>query len=40
MTFQIIQITGHEAFDYFFTLNFMFGIIAIGPAIVFKLFKY
>jgi len=40
MTFQIYAITGNAAFDYFFTLNFIFGIIAIGPALVFKLFKY
>lgn len=40
MTFGIYAITGNEAFDYFFTLCFVFGLIAIGPALIFKLFKY
>lgn len=40
ITFGIIPVTGNEAFDYFFTLNFTFVLIAIGPSLLFKLLKW
>lgn len=40
MTFNPIAITGNQAFDYFFSLVFVFGLIAIGPALLFRLLKY
>lgn len=40
MTFSPIPITGNEAFDYFFSLVFVSGLIGIGPMMLFKLLKY
>jgi len=40
MTFGVYSITGNPAFDYFFTLTFVIGCIAVGPMLLFKLFKW
>jgi hypothetical protein len=40
MTFGIYEITGNPVFDYFFTLVFVMGLVAIGPSMLFKLLKY
>jgi len=40
MTFSPFVITGNPAFDYFFSIVFFFGMISIGPALLFKLFKW
>jgi hypothetical protein len=39
MDFGVIPVTGNLAFDYFFTLPFVLGLVAIGPALLFKLFR-
>jgi hypothetical protein len=40
MTVPIIPITGVLVFDYFFTIVFVMGLVAIGPAMLFKAFKW
>lgn len=40
MTFDPFVITGNPAFDFFFSLVFMFVIISIGPALLFRLLKW
>jgi len=40
MTFAPFHITGNAAFDYFFSIGFVFTMLSIGPALVFKLFKW
>lgn len=39
MTIGTIPITGNPAFDYFFTIVFVMGCVAVGPALVFKLLR-
>lgn len=39
MTIDVLIITGNPAFDYFFTIVFYMGLIAIVPAQIFRLFK-
>ena len=40
MTFDPFTVTGNPAFDYFFSIGFVFTMFSIGPALVFKLFKW
>jgi hypothetical protein len=40
MTFAPFAITGNPAFDYFYSVGFVFVMISIGPALLFKLFKW
>jgi hypothetical protein len=40
MTIDIITVTGNPVFDYFFTIVFVLGMVAIGPSLLFKLFKF
>jgi len=40
MTFGVIPFTGVLSFDYFFTLVFVSGLIAIGPSQLYKLLRY
>jgi hypothetical protein len=40
MTFGVIPFLGNPVFDYFFTIVFVSGLIAVGPSMLFKLFRY
>jgi len=40
MTVNVLSITGNLSFDYFFTIIFYMGLVAIVPAQIFKLFRY
>lgn len=40
MTISPIPVTGNQAFDYFFSIVFVLGMISIGPSLLFKLFKW
>jgi len=40
MEITVLAITGNLAFDYFFSITFYMGLIAIVPAQIFKLFRY
>lgn len=40
MTFGVIDITGVLSFDYFFTLVFVIGLVAIVPGQILKLMRY
>jgi len=40
MTINAIPVTGNAAFDYFFTIVFVMGLVSIGPALLFRLFRY
>jgi hypothetical protein len=39
MTIGVIPVTGNLPFDYFFTLVFVMGLVAIGPAMLFRLLR-
>jgi len=40
MEIPVLTITGNLSFDYFFSIVFFMGLIAIVPAQIFKLFRY
>jgi hypothetical protein len=40
VTIGVIPITGVLSYDYFFTLVFVPGLMAIGPAMIFKLLRW
>ena len=40
MTFAPFVILGNPVFDYFFSVGFVFVMISIGSALVFKLLKW
>jgi hypothetical protein len=40
MNFAPFVITGNPAFDYFFSIGFMFTLLAISTGLLFKLFKW
>jgi len=40
MTVHVLTITGNLAFDYFFSITFYMGLIAIVPAMIFRLMRY
>lgn len=40
MTFGVIPFTGNLCFDYFFSLVFVSGLIAIGPSMLYRLLRY
>lgn len=40
MEIGTIPITNNEVFNYFFTLVFVMGLVATGPSMLFKLFRY
>ncbi len=39
MPLIVIPITGNLAFDYFFSLVFTLGLVAVGTQMLFKLFR-
>lgn len=40
MTIGVMTVTGNMSFDYFFTLVFVFGLVAIGPSLLYRLLRY
>lgn len=40
MTIGSIPVTGNATFDYFFTLVFVMGMVAIGPSLLFRLLRF
>jgi len=39
MTINAIPVTGNASFDYFFTIVFVCGLVAVGPSMLFKLMR-